>query len=567
VPLDPSYPRERVEYLLQDAAPKVVLIQEGLREMLPTTDARLISLDSEWSEIAQLAGSDLSARELGLTPHHLAYVIYTSGSTGQPKGVLVEHRNVVRLFAATQEQFHFNAQDVWTLFHSIAFDFSVWELWGALLHGGRVVVVSYVTARSPQAFYRLLCDEGVTVLNQTPTAFRQVIAQAQESSQGSPDALRVVIFGGEALELHTLQGWVESRGAERPQLVNMYGITETTVHVTYRRLSESEIALERSGVVGRSLSDLRVYLLDAHRQPVPIGVAGEIYVGGAGVARGYLNREALTAERFVTDPFSEDTPASRSVTQARLYKTGDMGRWRADGELEYLGRNDHQVKIRGYRIELGEIEAQLSRHAQVKEAVVLARETASGEKRLVAYVTRAVPTEELQVEDLRRHLQAVLPEYMVPGAYVVLESLPLTANGKLDRKALPAPNLEAYGIKEYVAPRNSIEASLCDLWKDVLQLQEVGVNDNFFDLGGSSLNAVLVVQRMQRDLKLKVSVIQMFTHPTVGHMAEYLTNADAEETHQREVSWDSSRSQALQTRRDSMLRRRKAMSRGSSSSQ
>ena len=270
-----------------------------------------------------MEASDLSAREWGLTPHHLAYVIYTSGSTGQPKGVMVEHRNVVRLFAATEEQFHFNAQDVWSLFHSIAFDFSVWELWGALLHGGRVVVVPYVTARSPQAFYRLLCDEGVTVLNQTPTAFRQVIEQTQD--RGLPEALRVVIFGGEALELHTLQGWVGRYGAERPQLVNMYGITETTVHVTYRRLSESEIALERSSVVGRGLPDLRLYLLDAHRQPVPIGVAGEIYVGGGGVARGYLNRDALTAERFVTDPYSADL-------QARLYKTGDVGRWRADGE-------------------------------------------------------------------------------------------------------------------------------------------------------------------------------------------------------------------------------------------
>jgi amino acid adenylation domain-containing protein len=377
LPLDPAYPSDRLAYMLEDAAPTVLLVQERLRSRLPQTTAEVVALDSNWDEIAENIASNLEAPVLGLSPQHLAYVIYTSGSTGKPKGVMVEHRNVTRLFAATQEWFHFNERDVWSLFHSFAFDFSVWELWGALLYGGRVVIVPYLTARSPQEFYRLLCAEGVTVLNQTPSAFAQLIdAQAQSAEAHS---LRMVIFGGEALEFRMLRPWVERNGADKPQLVNMYGITETTVHVTYRRLTREDIQSERGSIVGRPIPDLRVYLLDGYRRPVPIGVAGEIYVSGAGVARGYLNRPELTDERFVPDPH---TPQSG----ARMYKTGDLGRWRADGSIEYLGRNDQQVKIRGYRIELGEIEARLLEHPQVREAVVLAREHAAGEKRLVAYV-------------------------------------------------------------------------------------------------------------------------------------------------------------------------------------
>jgi len=377
VPLDPNYPTERLAYILRDAEPKVLLTQHRLREMLPDTSATVIALDSDWEQIVQRTSENLHSKARELHPHNLAYVIYTSGSTGNPKGVMVEHRNVTRLFAATERWFRPNESDVWTLFHSFAFDFSVWELWGALLYGGRVVVISHEIARSPREFYHLLCKEQVTVLNQTPSAFVPLIdAQAESTEKHS---LRVVIFGGEALELRMLRPWVARNVADKPQLVNMYGITETTVHVTYRLLTEAEIESEQSNVIGKPIPDLRAYLLNSQRQPVPIGVAGEIYVGGAGVSRGYLNRPELTAERFIADPFSADP-------QARLYKTGDLGRWRADGSLEYVGRNDNQVKIRGFRIELGEIEAQLRQHPLVKQAIVLAREDEPGEKRLVAYV-------------------------------------------------------------------------------------------------------------------------------------------------------------------------------------
>jgi amino acid adenylation domain-containing protein len=515
VPLDPSYPAERLQYMLGDAAPRVLLTQAGLIEGLPPTDAEVIVLDEHWSEIAQQPSSDLDALAFGLGSHHLAYVIYTSGSTGQPKGVMVEHRNVTRLFAATEKWFGFNEHDVWTMFHSFAFDFSVWELWGALLYGGRVVVVPHLTARSAHEFYQLICAEGVTVLNQTPSAFAQLIG-AQEYALDKQHSLRVVIFGGEALELHTLRPWVKRNGATQPRLVNMYGITETTVHVTYRPLTEQEIGSERSSVVGRPIDDLRAYLLDAHQQPVPIGVVGEIYIGGAGLARGYLNRPQLTAEKFIKDPFNTDP-------QARLYKTGDLGRWRADGNIDYLGRNDHQVKIRGFRIELGEIEAQVLRHPQVKEAIVLAREDEPGNKRLVAYVVCREPSDTggvLSVETLRAHLKPTLPDYMLPSAFVMLESLPLTANGKLDRRALPAPSLDAHATREYEPPQGAIEEGLATLWCEMLGVDRVGRHDDFFELGGHSLLGMKLIVKVAERFKVRPPVVTIFQYPTLRQMGQ-----------------------------------------------
>ena len=513
VPLDPTYPAERLAYMLADSAPKLLLTQARLREHLPPSDAEVILLDEQWNEIALQPCEALDATTLGLRPDHLAYVIYTSGSTGQPKGVMIEHHNVTRLFAATEKWFGFNERDVWTLFHSFAFDFSVWELWGALAYGGRVVIVPYQTARSPQDFYQLVCSEGVTVLNQTPSAFAQLIS-AQEHALEQQHSLRVVIFGGEALELQTLRSWVKRNGATQPQLVNMYGITETTVHVTYRPLTEQEIESERSSVVGRPIEDLKAYLLDAHRQLVPIGAAGEIYIGGAGVARGYLNRPKLTAERFIKDPFSSDP-------QARLYKTGDLGRWRPDGAIEYLGRNDHQVKIRGFRVEPGEIEAQLLQHPQVKEAIVLAREDEPGNKRLVAYIVGHDPAV-LSVETLRANLKAQLPDYMVPSAFVMLESFPLTGNGKLDRRALPAPDLGAYGSRGYKAPSTQIERAVAEIWAQVLRLDRVGVNDNFFELGGHSLLGMKLITRIAAALDIRPPLVTIFQYPTVGEMARLI---------------------------------------------
>ncbi|WP_292760022.1 non-ribosomal peptide synthetase [Nostoc sp. NOS(2021)] len=383
LPLDPEYPQDRLSFMLEDAQVRVLVTQQQLVESLPKHQARVVCLDTDWEKIAQNNDSNLDNTA---TRDNLAYVIYTSGSTGKPKGVLVNHSNVVRLFAATNSWYNFNAQDVWTMFHSYAFDFSVWEIWGALLYGGRLVVVPYLVTRSPESFYELLCQEKVTILNQTPSAFRQLIQAEIAISYAGRNAiattgdlnLRLVIFGGEALELSSLQPWFERHGDQLPQLVNMYGITETTVHVTYRPLSKVDLHGTAS-VIGRPIPDLQVYVLDENKQPVPIGVSGEMYVGGAGVTRGYLNRPELTQQRFISHPFSKNP-------QARLYKTGDLARYLPNGELEYLGRIDQQVKIRGFRIELGEIEAALTQHLAVGETIVIAREDDPGNKRLVAYI-------------------------------------------------------------------------------------------------------------------------------------------------------------------------------------
>ena len=381
VPLDPSYPRERLRFMIEDAKPAVILTQQALKPVLPELGEVLTMDDTE-----QSYGSDPDLIR-HFDPRHPCYVIYTSGSTGTPKGVVVTHANVVRLFSATREWFNFDANDVWTLFHSYAFDFSVWELWGALLYGGRLVIVPYLVSREPGAFYQLLCKERVTVLNQTPSAFRQLM-QAEHNTEDL--ALRFVIFGGEALELQSLGPWFERHGDEQPLLVNMYGITETTVHVTYRPIRKNDLETASGSVIGKRIPDLQTYVLDAAQRPVPIGVAGELYVGGSGLARGYLQRPGLTAGRFVPHPWGEKG--------ARLYRTGDRGRYLANGEIEYLGRVDHQVKVRGFRIELGEIEAALAEHKAVQEAVVVSREDTPGDKHLVAYVV-ANPEAAFTAED------------------------------------------------------------------------------------------------------------------------------------------------------------------------
>src|SRR6185369_12040370 len=391
------------------------------------------------------------------TPDNLAYVIYTSGSTGKPKGVIVTHANVTRLFNATEDWFHFDKHDVWTLFHSYAFDFSVWELWGALLYGGRLVIVPYEISRSPEAFYELLSRERVTVLNQTPFAFRQLVNAQALGPSALPLDLRLVIFGGEALELQSLTPWFERHGDQQPQLVNMYGITETTVHVTYRPLAKRDLSEASLSPIGGPIPDLQLYVLDEHLQPVPRGVAGELYVGGAGLARNYLNRPELTAERFLPNPFAQ-RPGER------LYRTGDQVCYRAGGELVYLGRVDQQIKIRGFRIELGEIEAALRQHEDVQQALVVVREDVPGDKRLVAYVSLhdSDLNESEFVAGLRQRLQSQLPDYMVPARFVIVDQWPLTATGKIDRKKLPAPDSAAH--EGYVAPRTETEFALAQIW-------------------------------------------------------------------------------------------------------
>ncbi|RAP55628.1 non-ribosomal peptide synthetase, partial [Oleiagrimonas sp. MCCC 1A03011] len=364
VPLDPAYPVERLDFILEDCAPVIVLLGKGLESRLSRWNGLVIALDldrkGEQDAFKHYESTNPGVTAQGLRPDHLAYVIYTSGSTGTPKGVLVEHRQICRLLTTTESIFKFDERDVWTLFHSFAFDFSVWELWGALAYGGQLVVVPYWVTRSPEDFYRLLVTKRVSVLNQTPTAFSQLTQV--DAQYGQSLSLRVVIFGGEALKLRELRGWIGRYGDDVPALVNMYGITETTVHVTYRRIRQEDITANLGSVIGRPLADLTLYLLDNHKNLVPTGTAGEVYVGGGGVTRGYLNQPELTEERFTNNPY---------VPGERLYRTGDLARYFPNGDLEYLGRIDEQVKVRGFRIEPGEIEARLIEHPAVHEATVL----------------------------------------------------------------------------------------------------------------------------------------------------------------------------------------------------
>jgi len=491
LPIDLAYPPERLSFMLADAQAPVVVTQKHLVDRIPPHGARVVLLD-DFTTDGELHDP--------ATPDTFAYVIYTSGSTGQPKGCCVTHRNVVRLMAATHPWFHFGASDVWTMFHSIAFDFSVWELWGPLLYGGRLIVVPHAISRSPEAFLELLNREKVTVLNQTPSAFRQLIAA--EDAGAPSTTLRLVIFGGEALEMQSLQPWFDRHGDQQPQLVNMYGITETTVHVTYRPLTASDV--QRGSVIGVPIPDLEVFILDSALRPLPIGVPGEMFVGGAGLARGYLRRPELTAQRFIPHPWREGE---------RLYRTGDLARWLPGRDIEYLGRIDQQVKIRGFRIELGEIESVLVQHPAVREAVVVARE-----QRLIAYLVArhgAAPP----ANELRTHLKTKLPDYMVPTAFVAIDRVPLTNNGKTDLRALPSPDPERPETgAQFVEPRAPAEEKLAEIWRRVLRLERVSIHDNFFDLGGDSILSILVVAQA-RQAGITLTPKLLFDRPTIAELA------------------------------------------------
>ncbi|HEX7181318.1 MAG TPA: amino acid adenylation domain-containing protein, partial [Thermoanaerobaculia bacterium] len=502
VPLDPAYPAERLRLTALDCQAPVVVTVREVADRLPPIPATVIDVD----EASRRASGRRSWRSGRALSRNAAYVIYTSGSTGIPKGVVVEHRQVVRLFETTREAYGFGPEDVWTLFHSYAFDFSVWEIWGALLYGGRLVVVPYEVSRSPEDFYRLLCRERVTVLNQTPSAFGQLIRAEEESGADPTLALRWVIFGGEALAPRSLAGFA-ARHPAAPRLVNMYGITETTVHVTIRPLESADFAAGRSPI-GRTIPDLEAWVLGPGGAPAPIGVPGELCVGGAGLARGYLGRPELTAARFVPCPFAE-------LPGDRLYRSGDLVRLLPDGELEYLGRIDHQVKIRGFRIELGEIQAVLDRHPGVRESRVLVRDE-DGDRRLVAWFVPA--SEALEAAELRDHLRDHLPEHMVPAAFVAVPEWPLTPNGKVDLKALPAPERRGdAGVQEQ--PRTPTEARLAEIWAKLLGVAAPGREESFFELGGHSLLATRLVSRVRESLRVALPLRVIFEAPTIADLA------------------------------------------------
>ncbi|MGY0503162.1 amino acid adenylation domain-containing protein [Nocardia sp. FBN12] len=550
LPIDSGYPAQRLEYVISDAKPTVLLTTSGEGDRLKApVDGDPLSTVPLGTSLANLPvvllgeeGAFSAAplrpgeRHAPLRPDHLAYVIYTSGSTGLPKGVGVTHRNVLELFANTQLLFAFDADDVWTVFHSFAFDFSVWELWCALAGGSSVVVVDHLTSRSPIEFRELLAREHVTVLSQTPTAFAQLdeADRAAQAAGAAPLPLRYVVFGGEALDPRKLNRWYDryGNGAGAPELVNMYGITETTVHVSHQVLTSrtAEIVADRAGsdadaaadrrdtsaelagsLIGRALPGLSVVVLDDRLRPVPFGVAGELYIAGNQLARGYLGKPGLTATRFVADPFGEPG--------ARRYRSGDLGRWigfRGTPTLEYGGRGDQQVQLRGFRIEPGEIEAALLRVPGVGQSAVIVRADEHAGDRLIAYVVPASETA-LDPVDVRAAVGEFLTGYMVPDAVVVVGELPMTTNGKLDRAALPAPEFTA--ATTFRAPTTPIELSVAEVFATLLGVPEIGLDDNFFDRGGNSLLATRAIARIDQALSTDLVVRDLFEAPTVGSLA------------------------------------------------
>lgn len=520
LPIDPTLPERRVRWLLDDSRTEVAVTTPELLDELGQLGPRLLTIQQD-HETTRVNPSP--AIESMVTD--LAYVIYTSGSTGVPKGVQIEHRNVIRLFEQTDEWVHFCADDVWSLFHSIGFDFSVWEFWGALLHGGRLAVVPFDVSRSPVRFRDFVQEQGVTVLNQTPLAFRQFI-QADELTEGVRNiALRLVILGGERVDVKTLNGWFERYRDSGPELINMYGITETTVHASVHRITQLDFAHPDASVIGVPLGDLSFVVKDVSGQVVPKGEAGELWICGDGVARGYLNRPDLTRRSFV--------PGAVSPEQ-RFYRTGDRVACQENGEYRYLGRVDDQLKVRGFRVEPAEVELILNSHPEIAASVVTTHDYGDGDVRLIAHVV-PVGTEANQEwvhtvrEELRDEIDA-LPFYMRPSTYLIMSSIPMTENGKIDRSALPIPSPsvdkdDLSDDKSQLGPLGRTENIIAEIWCEMLDLPSVGSEEDFFDIGGTSLTLIRMFNEVNGRFKTSLDIAALVHGATVAKLAKLVNSA------------------------------------------
>jgi len=514
VPLDPNYPQERLNYMLTDLGVEVLLTQESLLESLPKNQAQVVCLDTDCWAIAQQQSEDNP--NCGVKSENLAYVIYTSGSTGQPKGVAIEHHSVLNLAEGLHKAIYAPIQDSplrISLNGSFSFDTSV-KQFIQLLYGHTLDVIPTIVRFDGDALLSYLQDHKIDVFDCTPSQLELLISAGLLLGDDVP---KYVLVGGEAIYPDRWQALTQVKSIN---FYNVYGPTESTVDATLCQLQISD----NQPVIGRPIANTQIYILDKHLQPLPIGVSGELYIGGDGLARGYHNSPELTREKFIQNPFKN----------SKLYKTGDLARYLPDGNIEFLGRIDHQVKIRGFRIELGEIEAVLNTHPQVQQAVVIATEDIPGNKRLVAYVVTR--DESLTINQLREFLLSKLPEYMVPSGFIILDTLPLTPNGKIDRKALPAPDGEITRVREYVAPRTQSEEIIANIFASVLGVQNVGIHDNFFELGGHSLLATQVTSRLKETFSVELSLPQIFESPNVAGLAEAITQLQLQHTEDEDIA-------------------------------
>ncbi|GAA4115499.1 hypothetical protein GCM10022393_15640 [Aquimarina addita] len=503
VPMDVTYPQDRIDYIIENSQLKWILISEEYAELVSEKELEVINVIEADSFL------DISNLPKNNHPEDLCYVIYTSGTTGKPKGVEVEHKNVVRLLFNEEFQFDFGEDDVWTMFHNHCFDFTVWEMYGSLLYGGKLVIVSQEDARDPSKYLEIVQKNKVTVLNQTPTAFYSLNKVCENKGVVLPE-IRYVIFGGEALAPIKLKRWKALHPMTK--MINMYGITEITVHGTYKEIGDYEIE-NNIGNIGKSIATGSLYLLDHTMKQVPNGVIGEIYVGGEGVARGYMNNPELTNSRFIDNPIKKGD---------RLYRTGDLAILLPNGDLEYKGRIDRQVQLKGFRIELKEIESHLIQHELINDVVINMTKSEKEEPFLCAYY---IGEKQLEVATLRSYLETKLPHYMIPSYYVKIKEIPFTSNNKIDFSKLPRPTI---GISEktYLAPTNEEEILICKIWQECLEVDKVGISDNFFTLGGDSLKAIGLISRMNESLSSSLAIADLYSHPTVKKLTSVLKSEE-----------------------------------------
>lgn len=522
VPFEPTLPKERIEYILSNCQAKIILSQSFLwdeKNTILPQKCDIVFLDQLLSVLSQEKKSNVNLAK----PNQLIYIIYTSGSTGEPKGVLIEHRNVSRLFFSTENIYHFNSNDIWTLFHAFHFDFSVWEMWGALLYGGKLIVISKSLTKELEEFYHLLINEKVTILNLTPSVFYKLIKIDERYKKKL--SLRNIILGGESLSFKALTSWFQHHEDKQPTIVNMYGITETTIFSTYYIVTKDISINSQQSIIGKPLADRPMYILNSEQSPVSVNEPGEIYTSGGGIARGYLNNKQMTEDRFLINPFRSALDPSE-----RIYKTGDMGRWLPDGTIEYIGRTDDQIKIRGFRVELGEIQSQIERFPGIEQAIVIAQANELNEKKLIGYFLE-IPGIRVDINLLREFLESFLPYYMIPSLFVCISEVPLTSNGKVDKHRLPDPNKSQLIRSNYIPPQTQEEKQIAAIWSQILHVSPIGIYDNFFELGGDSLSSLEVIAQIRIKCGVDVPLQIFLKHNTLTKLASIISSLSPETGH------------------------------------